>query len=518
VQSDAELVLDARAGDPTACASIYDRYADRIHDFCWSILRDRDAAADAMQDTFVLAARRLDHLRDPSKLRPWLFAIARYEAVRRSRGARPAAVAAAVGGDPDSAASPDDSGPEAVVSSVDAQEIVWAAVAGLSTRDQVLLDLHVRQGLDGHEFAEAVGMSPSQTYTLVNRLRDQVERSLGALLVARLGRDDCVELQRLLEPWDRRFTPAWRKRVQRHVDECDLCTERRRVLASPLALLAAVPVIPAPHALRNVTLDRIAPAGAAEVTGGGVVAIDPGPDGWPNPRLRGGFPPSLLPLHWARPAVAVAAAVVLALAVGGASYALFDDDESSTVIAATPATTAEEQDDVETTTTSSPASSAPDRSTTTTTRPREELRGQDASVESEVPAVVEPPPTTAPPPPPGDTTGPSISAGAQPSELFEQGRGCTATSAVVTATVLDEGGIAGPVTLRYVVGSQSSSKTMAKGAGDTYTATVGQFSEGTVTAATPVTVTVTARDSAGNEGQGGASLTLRPASECNPPQ
>jgi hypothetical protein len=48
-RSDAELVAAAMAGDRGAFAAIYDRYADRLHDFCWSLLRDRDEAADATE-------------------------------------------------------------------------------------------------------------------------------------------------------------------------------------------------------------------------------------------------------------------------------------------------------------------------------------------------------------------------------------------------------------------------------------------------------------------------------------
>jgi hypothetical protein len=38
---DAELVRAAVAGDRAAFAAIYDRYADCLHDFCYSLLHDR---------------------------------------------------------------------------------------------------------------------------------------------------------------------------------------------------------------------------------------------------------------------------------------------------------------------------------------------------------------------------------------------------------------------------------------------------------------------------------------------
>jgi hypothetical protein len=102
-----------------------------------------------------------------------------------------------------------------------------------------------------------MGVEPGHAYVLLSRLRDQVERSLGALLVARLGRDDCPDLATILSGWDGRFTPLIRKRVARHVDACEVCGERRRTAASPLALLAAVPPMPAPAYLRDRVLERV---------------------------------------------------------------------------------------------------------------------------------------------------------------------------------------------------------------------------------------------------------------------
>ena len=83
---DAQLVRAAVEGDRQAFAAIYDRYADRLHDFCVGMLRDSDAAADCTQDTFVVAAQKLSQLRERDRLRSWLYAIARNECMTRLRG------------------------------------------------------------------------------------------------------------------------------------------------------------------------------------------------------------------------------------------------------------------------------------------------------------------------------------------------------------------------------------------------------------------------------------------------
>jgi RNA polymerase sigma factor (sigma-70 family) len=270
-RDDAELVRAATAGDRGAFAAIYDRYADRLHDFCWSVLRDRDEAADATQDAFVVAAERLGQLRDPERLRPWLYAVARSQAFRRARARSRVAPEEEMTELPDPA-----SGPEQAAERSDLRELVWNAAAGLSERDRALLDLHLRHGLEGAELGEAVGVEPGHAYVLLNRLRAQVERSLGALLVARLGRDDCPELATILTGWDGRFSPLIRKRVARHVDTCETCGERRRTAASPLALLAAVPAMPAPADLRGRVLERIHLTGGSGPSGDG---SGPGGDG-----------------------------------------------------------------------------------------------------------------------------------------------------------------------------------------------------------------------------------------------
>jgi len=257
-RNDAELVRAATAGDRGAFAAIYDRYADRLHDFCWSVLRDRDEAADATQDTFLVAAERLGQLRDPERLRPWLYAVARSRALRRARARTRLAPEEDMTDLPDTA-----SGPEQAAQRADLRDLVWNAAAGLSERDRALLDLHLRHGLEGADLGQAIGGEPAHAYVLLNRLRDQVERSLGALLVARLGRADCPELATILTGWDGRFSPLIRKRVARHVDTCEVCGAARRKLVSPLALLAAVPPMPAPADLRGRVLEQVELTGAA---------------------------------------------------------------------------------------------------------------------------------------------------------------------------------------------------------------------------------------------------------------
>ncbi|WP_332645044.1 sigma-70 family RNA polymerase sigma factor [Aeromicrobium sp.] len=246
--TDAELVAGVLAADREAFAAVYDKYGNKLYDFAYSMLRQREDAADAVADSFVIVAERINQLREPERLRPWLYAIVRSECLRMLRARK----RVDYGGEEqlinmaDDALTPDQEAERSA-----AQKIVWDAAAGLAERDRALLDLHLRQGLEGAELGEAMGVSAANAYTMLNRLRAQVDRSLGALLIARLGRDDCDELDDLLTDWDGTFSPLIRKRVSRHVDDCDVCGERRKKILSPWMLLAGVPMFTAPAFLRD---------------------------------------------------------------------------------------------------------------------------------------------------------------------------------------------------------------------------------------------------------------------------
>jgi RNA polymerase sigma factor (sigma-70 family) len=464
MRGDAELVLAARSGDQGAFADIYDRYADRIHDFCHSILRDRHEAADAMQDTFVLASQRMGQLREPAKLRSWLFAIARHEALRRAKARSRAIPTEDAGADLAAV----DAAPDDIVSGQDAGAIVWEAAAGLSMRDQALLDLHVRQGLDGQELAEAIGTTASHAYVLTHRLREQVERSIGALLVARLGRDDCEELQRVLKGWDGTYSPLWRKRVARHVDDCEICFERRKILTSPLSLLAAFAAVPAPVALREITIERMRGASNAQPVGR-----------WSRPSARGGFPPSMFPKRRRRRALAVAATAMLLVSGGFGAYEELGHGGGSEPSVLAPARDEPVATTPSTTTTTTLAAVPETRPATTTTRPRS-------------PAVV---PTPAPTPPP-DTQGPSIAA--------SQGFSCTQSfdsNNIVTATVGDPAGITSVAITAS--GPNLISYTPTTGSGSSYQSTINYAKTGTIS------WTVTARDALGNTSSASGSFTVQ---------
>jgi hypothetical protein len=160
-----------------------------------------------------------------------------------------------------------EAGPDALAVRNELAALLAQAEGGISHRDREVLDLVYRHGLTGAELAQALSVSNESAKKMVQRLRDTVERSLGALLVARQarsGRNRCPELAAIVANWDGQFTILLRKRISRHIESCANCDEQRGRLVNPAALLGASPVfIRAPRWLREQTLSQARPAGVA---------------------------------------------------------------------------------------------------------------------------------------------------------------------------------------------------------------------------------------------------------------
>jgi RNA polymerase sigma factor (sigma-70 family) len=361
---DREVVASITAGDPAGLAMAYDRYAPQLFAYCRSMLREPADAADAVQDTFVIAAARLKDLRQPDRLRSWLYAVARNVCLRKIKGEKKAAAfypAVANAAEP---AEDTEVGGRAELAELSA--LVRDAAGGLSARDREMLVLRLWQGLDPAEAGAALGVTRGYANALFARARAQLEVCVGVLLVARTGRRECTELRALLENWDGQLTVLLRKRLSRHVESCDTCGERRRrelvpalLGLGPIAALAAGAAADAgghagliPAMVKGKALGAAAAGpgaagtGAGGTSGAGSVVSQAGPFG------KNGFPrPPHGAATWlgrgtrgqvtaAGGAVAVAAVVALVLALpGGAQHGRLASGGSPVPVGAGPSGT-----------------------------------------------------------------------------------------------------------------------------------------------------------------------------------
>ncbi len=96
--ADATIARQVLAREPGGYAALYDRYAAPLYAYFCSMLGGQERAGGALGVTLMIAACRLGELRDPGRLRPWLYALAGNECrcrVYRRAGPGPAGFASA---------------------------------------------------------------------------------------------------------------------------------------------------------------------------------------------------------------------------------------------------------------------------------------------------------------------------------------------------------------------------------------------------------------------------------------
>ncbi len=309
---DRDIVAAIVDSDQAGLAAAYDRYAADLFSYCQVLLTEPADAADAVQDTFVIAAEKVGALRDADRLRPWLYAVARNECHRRLRARDPAPL------DESAEVSDDTADLGAGLEQAEIRELVWAALAGLTPGEREIIELTLGHELTGADLADTLGVPRNQAHAMASRARAHFEAALGVLLVARSGQDACAELATIMAGWDGQLTVLLRKRVSRHIRHCDICGARRRRELTPDSLLGVLPVAALPIALRHQVLSLVSdpsPAAAAQRLAIGQRLGPVGPTGFPRPVS----PPS--PLRFTGQHVRAGTAAGGAVIVGGALVA-----------------------------------------------------------------------------------------------------------------------------------------------------------------------------------------------------
>ncbi len=230
-------------GNIEAMALVYDAYADRLFGYALGVTGSREAAADAVSDTLLLAHARFRQLRDRSKLRPWLYAICRNECLRGIRVGNRFAPLEAAGEVADVATDP-----VAGVVADDARHLIESAFQGMNESDREVIELALRHELSPTQISEIIGVSPNNASARLSAAKVQLERAVGALLLLRSRGSSCEDLRKIVS--GQSFTPLLRKRIVRHSEQCPECTSTRKRAVAVVAM-ATLPVIAAPAWLRD---------------------------------------------------------------------------------------------------------------------------------------------------------------------------------------------------------------------------------------------------------------------------
>ncbi|HEX4813621.1 MAG TPA: sigma factor [Nonomuraea sp.] len=235
-----ELVAALLRADADAPARLFDSYADRLHDYAFSLSGERDLATDAVHDALVTAYGCVARLKEPARLRAWLYALTRFQA--RARLAHRNAPAQQMP-DLEEPADPELAG------------LVRETLGELGEAGREVLELSLRHGLTPSEAGAVLALTSRQAAGRLARARDQLEIAAAAVVLARTGRAHCPDLSAMVDSWEGPLTPLLRRRLSGHIGGCDVCTEGRHRQVSAGRLLDMVPVAYPPISLRRRVID-----------------------------------------------------------------------------------------------------------------------------------------------------------------------------------------------------------------------------------------------------------------------
>ncbi|MEV8552694.1 hypothetical protein AB0L04_23120 [Streptomyces glaucescens] len=245
----------------------YEPHLDGLFTYCLSVLCDHDGATAALGEALAVAERRGQRVPvAPGERRAWLYALARWACLRKLAEAKQKRQGTHAAGR-HSPARRRTGPPAAPPVSEEAQEerrrelalLAWPEAAGTSPEQREALELAVRHHLTAHEVAAVLGMDPAAARELLAAAACEVERTRAALAVVESG--TCPGVARLSGDHQLVLSPALRRELIRHVDDCPRCRRgaQRAVPGRwPGATLtpAELPVLAAPRAALRVAMGR----------------------------------------------------------------------------------------------------------------------------------------------------------------------------------------------------------------------------------------------------------------------
>ncbi|MCX7804601.1 MAG: sigma-70 family RNA polymerase sigma factor [Planctomycetota bacterium] len=187
--SDEALMARVAADSHSAFETLVRRYEAPLVTFCYAFIRDRDAAEDLAQETFLRVFRNASRYRPVARFSTWLYRIAAnlcINEVKKGRLRKTLSLDEAVGPDPDGtkiierlAASGD--APLTEAERREASALLDRAIRHLPDDQRTTLVMVEYHGMPYQEIAEIMGVTVSAIKMRIKRARENLREALKIL-------------------------------------------------------------------------------------------------------------------------------------------------------------------------------------------------------------------------------------------------------------------------------------------------------------------------------------------------
>jgi RNA polymerase sigma-70 factor, ECF subfamily len=168
----------AQSGDRDAFAHLLERYWDRLYRWLYRMTRDRHAAEDLTQETFLKALGAMKSFRAGSNFRGWIFRIGHNNLVNQMRSEKRTKHSL-----PEDAAMPQIGEAETNTENREALEQIGKAVADLPADFRAALMLRVEEGLSFRDVAKILGTTEETARWRVFKARQKLLKVLSPELL-----------------------------------------------------------------------------------------------------------------------------------------------------------------------------------------------------------------------------------------------------------------------------------------------------------------------------------------------
>lgn len=173
-QTNEHLLHRLRTGDARAFELLYRWYRQPIYAFCLRLLGNESRAEDAAEETFLKMYNGIGSLADPGAFRPWLFRIARNEALMMLRQRKNTTEA-------NDETVWNDETPLTLLTGRETTEIVQELLGKLKVEFREVLMLREENQLSYAEIAAATGLTESAVKSRIFKARKALAARLAPL-------------------------------------------------------------------------------------------------------------------------------------------------------------------------------------------------------------------------------------------------------------------------------------------------------------------------------------------------
>lgn len=177
MENDNLLIKATLQGNKAAFGTLVERYQEYVFSVTLKVLKNKEEAEEAAQDSFIKAYRALAKFEQRSKFATWLYQIAWRTAIDRYRS-RPRAGQSLDDDQTFLQVADQEATPEQRMQQKNTRTILEAALGQMKPNDATLLTLYYLNEQSVKEIAEIMGLSESNVKVKLFRLRDTLKKVL----------------------------------------------------------------------------------------------------------------------------------------------------------------------------------------------------------------------------------------------------------------------------------------------------------------------------------------------------